>query len=155
MKRTLPTLTIGALVLAVSAAVTLSLAHTAVTSNGVEWSPASPSIPEGVHSTVLYGDPRKDDPFALRLRFPADHHMPPRTNPRPEIITIIAGTFHFGMGEAADRENTLAYGPGQFIVVPAGTPHYFFTDNGGAMQLNSIGPRQHLDDLSREDHPRS
>jgi quercetin dioxygenase-like cupin family protein len=128
--------------------------HVMLTPEEIAWSPGPPSIPEGAESVVLYGNPGEDDLFALRLRLPEGYHLPPHTHPRPEVVTIISGTVHFGMGGEADRDNTQAFEPGSFIVFEPGTAHYLFADEEVVFQLNSTGPWA-LEYVNPEDDPRS
>src|SRR5690242_4281325 len=101
MKITSPKIVAGIGVLA--AIITLSpvLAandHTIVTPNDIKWGAAPPSVPKGSEAAVLYGDPTKDGPFAMRLKMPAGYIIPPHTHPKPEILTVISGTLQLGDG---------------------------------------------------------
>jgi quercetin dioxygenase-like cupin family protein len=138
--------------LAVTAAVTLvgtaaptsaQTAHTAgsvVTPQEVHWAAAPPSVPKGAEVAVLYGDPSKEGPFAMRLRFPANYRLPAHTHPAPEIVTVISGTFHLGHGGQADKEKTQALAAGSFFAFPPGSQHYAFIDEPTVVQINSNGP---------------
>src|SRR3546814_5876619 len=63
---------------------------------------SSDLLPAGTQGALLYGDPTKEGPFLLRLKMPAGYKIPPHSHPRPEIVTVISGAFHVGMGETAD-----------------------------------------------------
>src|SRR5215207_275587 len=76
-------------------------AHTSatiVTPQEVRWAAAPPSVPKGAEIAVLYGDPSKEGPFAMRLRFPANYRIAPHTHPTHEIVTVISGNFLLGHG---------------------------------------------------------
>lgn len=111
-----------------------------VTAQEIQWSPGPASLPAGAQATTLYGDASKEGLFALRLKLPAGYVIPPHTHPRPEVVTVISGTFHLGMGEAADRTKTKALPPGSFFAFAPGMAHFAFTDEETVVQLNSIGP---------------
>jgi hypothetical protein len=102
--------------------------HTTLGPQDVKWAKAPPSIPPGAEASVLYGDPAKEGLFVLRLKFPKDYAIPPHTHPKPEIVTVISGTFALGMGNVADKSNAKPL------------PHYAFTDEETVVQINSTGP---------------
>ena len=57
-----------------------------------------------------------------------------------EHITILKGTFYFGIGDKVDRSQARAYGPGSFIENPSGTKHFeWFTAGETVYQVNGIG----------------
>ena len=89
---------------------------------------------------VLYGDPAKDGLFAMRLKLPKDYHIPPHTHPKPEIVTVLAGTVRLGMGKTADKSTTQALPAGSFFALPPGMEHFVFFDEETVIQLNSTGP---------------
>jgi quercetin dioxygenase-like cupin family protein len=102
---------------------------------------------------VLYGDPGAEGPFALRLKLPADYHIPPHTHPRPEVVTVISGTFRIGMGETANEEEVQDLAAGGFFAFAPDTAHYAYTDEETVIQLNSVGPWA-LEYVNPEDDPR-
>lgn len=135
----------GVLLLAVTAVPSgAQTAHTSggtiVTSQEVKWAPAPASVPKGAEAAVLYGDPSKEGPFAMRLRFPANYRLPAHTHPAPEIVTVISGTFKLGHGAQADKEKAQALPAGSFFAFPPGSQHYAFTDEPTVVQINSNGP---------------
>ena len=115
-------------------------AHTIVSPNDVKWSPGPPSIPPGAQAAVLYGDPGKEGLFVLRLKLPKGYRLAPHTHPKPEIVTVISGTFRFGMGETADQSKAQPLGAGSFFAMPPGMAHFAFTDEETVIQLNATGP---------------
>jgi quercetin dioxygenase-like cupin family protein len=114
--------------------------HTVLTPQEVKWAPAPPSVPKGAEAAVLMGDPAKEGPFALRLRLPAGYAIPPHTHPKPEVVTVISGTFRLGSGGTADRGDTQALPAGSFFAFPPGMEHFVFTDEETVVQINSSGP---------------
>ena len=77
-------------------------AHTIVPADSVVWAAGPPSLAPGAQAAVLYGDPTKDGLFVMRLKLPAGFRIAPHTHPRPEILTVVSGAFHIGMGSVAD-----------------------------------------------------
>jgi quercetin dioxygenase-like cupin family protein len=117
-----------------------SMDHTMLRPEDVKWVKAPPSVPAGAEASVLYGDPGKDGLFALRLKLPKGYVIPPHTHPKPEIVTVISGTFTLGMGEVADRNNAKPLPAGSFFAFAPGMAHYAFTDEETVVQINSTGP---------------
>ena len=114
--------------------------HTVVAPEEVKWGAAPASIPPGAEAAVLYGDPSKEGLFALRLKLPPGYHIPPHFHPKPEIVTVISGTFRLGMGEAADQSKAEPLPAGSFFAFAPGMAHYAYADGDTVVQLNSTGP---------------
>ncbi len=131
---------VAAATLAPKAPAQASDGHTMIGADDVKWSPAPPSIPAGAQAAVLYGNPGKDGLFALRLKLPKGYALAPHTHPKPEIVTVISGTFRLGMGETADKSKAQALAAGSFFAMPPGMAHFAFTDEETVIQLNSTGP---------------
>src|SRR5690606_30355346 len=51
--------------------------HTVVSADAITWGKAPPSLPPGAQAAVLLGNPGKEGPFVLRLKFPANFVVPP------------------------------------------------------------------------------
>jgi quercetin dioxygenase-like cupin family protein len=114
--------------------------HKIVSPQEIKWGPAPPSIPPGAQAAALYGDPGKDGLFALRLKLPKGYHIPPHTHPKPEIVTVLSGTFRLGMGKTADQAKAQALPAGSFFALSPGMEHYAYADEDTVIQLNSTGP---------------
>jgi quercetin dioxygenase-like cupin family protein len=128
--------------------------HTILRAGDVKWSPAPPSIPPGAQAAVLYGNPGKEGIFSLRLKLPAGYAIPPHTHPKPEIVTVISGTFLLGMGEKADRANAQRLPAGSFFALQPGMAHFAFAEGETVIQLNSTGPWS-LKYVNPKDDPRA
>jgi quercetin dioxygenase-like cupin family protein len=115
-------------------------AHTVITPNEVKWGPASKALPPGAQAAVLYGDPAKEGPFALRLKLPAGYTIAPHTHPGVEVDTVISGTINLGMGETADRSAAKAIPTGSFFALPPGMAHFAYFDEETVLQLTTQGP---------------
>jgi quercetin dioxygenase-like cupin family protein len=78
--------------------------------------------------------------FAMRLKFPKGYKIAPHTHPKPEVLTVISGTFRLGMGEAADQSKAKAFPAGSFIALSPGMAHFAAADDDNTVvQLNSTG----------------
>jgi quercetin dioxygenase-like cupin family protein len=115
-------------------------AHKTVTPQEIKWGPAPPSIPPGAQAAVLYGDLGQEGMFAFRLKLPKGYHIPPHTHPKPEVVTVISGTFLLGMGKTADQSKAQALPAGSFFALSPGMEHFAYTDEDTVVQLNSTGP---------------
>jgi len=80
--------------------------HILATPDTLEWQDGPPTLPPGAQVVVLEGDPAEEGPLTLRLKFPANYEVPAHTHPALEHITVLEGTFNFGMGDALDRTQT-------------------------------------------------
>jgi quercetin dioxygenase-like cupin family protein len=156
MKVALPVLT-SVIVVAcagmVSAPVQAMDEHKVITPQDIRWKPGPASIPPGAEAAVLYGDPSKEEMFALRLKLPSGYHIAPHTHPKPEIVTVISGTFRLGMGETADDAQAEALPTGSFFAFAPGMAHYAYADEDTVIQLNSTGPWS-LTYINPKDDPR-
>jgi quercetin dioxygenase-like cupin family protein len=97
-------------------------------------------LPPGAEAAVLFGDPSKEGYFVLRLKFPAGYSVAPHTHPVDEVVTVISGTFHEGMGETFDRRNAQAWPAGSFFARPPGMAHYVFMEEETVIQISTNGP---------------
>ncbi len=115
-------------------------AHKIVTADKVSWGAGPPTLAAGAHAAVLHGDPAKDGLFVMRLKLPAGFAIAPHTHPRPEIVTVISGAFHVGMGEAADKTKAQRLPAGSFFAFDPGMAHYAHVEEETVVQISSTGP---------------
>ncbi len=127
--------------------------HSLLAPMDVKWGEAPPSIPPGAQAAVLYGDPGKEGLFALRLRLPKGYRIAPHTHPKPEIVTVISGTFRLGMGAKVNPADARALPPGSFLALAPGMVHFAIADEDTVIQLNSTGPWS-LTYVNPDDDPR-
>jgi quercetin dioxygenase-like cupin family protein len=114
--------------------------HIMVAPDAVKWVDAPPSLPAGAKWAVLEGNPTDAGPFAFRVKVPAGYKLPPHKHPNIEHVTVISGTFHFGMGEQLDESKVKPMPAGSFVVIPTDSPHYFLTKDETVVQVHGIGP---------------
>ena len=114
--------------------------HTVVAGDAVKWGPAPPSLPPGAQAAALLGSPAKEGPFVLRLKFPAGFTVPPHRHSKDEFVTVISGAFAVGAGEKLDRASLKPLPPASFVHLPAGMPHYAWTEVETVVQINGVGP---------------
>jgi quercetin dioxygenase-like cupin family protein len=128
-------------------------AHKVISPQEIKWGPAPNSLPAGAEAAVLYGDPSKEGLFALRLRLPEGYHIAPHTHAKPEVVTVLSGTFRLGMGETADHTKAQALPAGSFIALAPGQAHYAFAGEDTVVQLTTNGPWG-LNYINPKDDPR-
>jgi hypothetical protein len=128
--------------------------HTVVPVDEVIWGPGPPTLPSGAALAVLFGSPAEDGPFVIRLKFPAGYEVPPHWHSKEEHVTVIAGAFGMGTGEALDRDAAPLLAADSFVRIPAGTPHFAWTDQETVVQINGMGPFD-ITYVSSKDDPRT
>lgn len=113
----------------------------AMAPDSMAWMPGPPVLPKGAQIAVLSGDPAKAGPFTIRLKFPPDYTVPAHQHPTAEQVTVISGTFGFGMGDKLDQASAQMLGPGGFVDLPAKMNHFAFARGADVVvQINSTGP---------------
>lgn len=112
---------------------------TLVQPEALTWAPAE-GLPPGAEVTVLYGDPAKAGPFALRFKFLAGYEIATHAHPTDELITVLSGKGRMAFGEAADAAMAEPLVPGGFMVLPAGAWHHLWIDADAVVELHSTGP---------------
>jgi len=115
-------------------------AHTVIAPNDVKWGPAPKVLPAGAEAAVLFGDPTKEGLFALRVKVPSGYAIAPHTHPANEVVTVISGTTHLGMGETADRSLAKALPAGSFFALPPDMAHFVYFDEETVLQVTTNGP---------------
>ena len=114
--------------------------HRLYTPDTIRWTAAPPSFRRGAEAALLFGDPSKEGPFVLRLRFPDGYVIAPHRHPGAEILTVLSGTFALGAGEDASRGEVTRMPAGSFTAMPGGMAHFACAEGETVVQLNSTGP---------------
>jgi quercetin dioxygenase-like cupin family protein len=123
------------------------------TPDGLKWEDGPKSLPPGAKMTVLEGDPTAPGPFVMRVKVPDGYKIPPHIHPKPERVTVISGSFHFGMGDKFDAKHATALPAGSYGTWPAGMRHFVWAEGETVIQLNGDGPWQ-IEYLNPLDDPR-
>ena len=117
-----------------------SAAQGMFTPTEMKWEAAPPSLPAGAQVAYLEGDPTREGPFTMRLKFPDKYVVPPHSHPNIEHATIIAGTLHMGMGDRYDPAKTRPLTTGSFSYMPPGMTHFAYCTGETIVQLHAEGP---------------
>jgi hypothetical protein len=104
------------------------------------WTDAPASLPPGAKVAVLDGDPARAGPFVMRMKFPDGYRVLPHTHPKPERVTVLAGTLHIGMGATFDAAKCEAMPVGAYGTWPAGMKHFGWFQGETVIQLHGEGP---------------
>ena len=110
-----------------------------VPAEALKWAPAQ-GLPPGAQAAILFGDPSKPGPFALRFNFPAGYEIPTHSHPTDEFITVISGKGRMTFGETADAATSQPLPAGAFMSLPAGAWHHLWIDSDAILELHSTGP---------------
>jgi hypothetical protein len=127
--------------------------HTVVQADSLQWKPAPPAYPKGAQMAVLYGDPSKEGPFALRMKFPAGYKVAPHMHPADENVTVMSGSIHVGMGDTLDDKKGDLIKAGGALLMPKGMHHYAWTTEETVIQGNGVGPTG-ITYVNEKDDPR-
>ena len=114
--------------------------HVLLKPDQVQWGPAPPILPQGAEIAVLAGDPFKAGAFVLRLRLPEGYRVPPHWHTRAENVSVLSGTFHFGMGNRESRDTATLLSAGGFAMMPGRMHHYAWCEGGCVVQVHGTGP---------------
>nr|WP_306264652.1 cupin domain-containing protein [Pararhizobium sp. IMCC3301] len=112
-----------------------------------------PTLPQGAQIAVLQGHPGKEGAFVIRLKFPGGYNIPPHRHPEEEHVTVISGGFGMSVGDVHDRSAAGLLAPGGFVRIPAGQPHYAWSDAETVVQINAMGPFG-IEYIDTKDDPR-
>jgi len=110
------------------------------TPDKIQWKAGPPALPSGASAAILEGDPQKEGPFTMRLRFPDGYKIAPHTHPKIEHVTVISGTFNLGTGEVFDQAASQAMPAGTFGFWPAGMKHFAWAKGETIVQVHGVGP---------------
>ena len=109
------------------------------TPDQVAWKPLAPA--PGVDVAFLSGAADKPGLYELRVRMAPGSVIPPHTHPDTRYFTILSGDLYAGVGEDLKPDSARKLGPGSFMVMPAGVPHYVLAKDGPVVfQDSGIGP---------------
>jgi anti-sigma factor ChrR (cupin superfamily) len=111
-----------------------------VNASQLKWGPAPDFIPKGAQLAVLSGDPSKEGLYVVRLKVPAGYKIPAHNHPTAEMVTVISGNFHLGMGDKLDMKKGLVLTAGGFAEAPAKMNHYAWTSSPTVVQVHGQGP---------------
>jgi Domain of unknown function (DUF4437) len=114
--------------------------HVIAQADSLKWTATPPVLPKGAQIAVLYGDPDKSEPFAFRLKFPADYKVAAHIHPNDYDVTVLSGAMFLGMGDKLDTARGEGLKTGGYLHLPKHTHHYEWTNQETVIQLSGMGP---------------
>jgi quercetin dioxygenase-like cupin family protein len=127
-------------------AVADGMKHGVVSSDTLAWGLFDPSQPQGLQIAVLYGDPSKPGPFAVRLKIPAGLEIGSHTHTNAEFVTIVSGNAKVSWGIKADVMAGDDLVPGSFFWMSGGDHHDLKAIDETVVELHAMGPFDLLPD---------
>ena len=76
---------------------------TVIQPDSLTWAPAQ-GLPPGAEMAVLFGNPGKIGPFAVRFKFPAGYEIPTHSHPTDEVLTVLSGKGRMAFGQKVDAD---------------------------------------------------
>jgi quercetin dioxygenase-like cupin family protein len=86
-----------------------------------EWQPGSNP---GIARMPLVGDPTKPELFIARFKYRDGYAVGPHFHNNTVFVTVLSGTFVYAVGEKEDESSMARMGPGSFVVIEGGQPHF-------------------------------
>lgn len=120
----------------------------------IEWGPGHPGFPAGAELAVLDGNPGAKGVFTVRLKVPAGYKIMPHTHPTAELVTVISGSVHVGMGGKFDDGAGDAVATGGFVALPAKMQHFAWFTEDTVIQVHGEGPFE-INYVNPADDPRN
>ena len=114
--------------------------HTLLSSDKIVWGDAPPNLPRGAKLAVISGDPSMPSPFVVRLQMPAGYTIAPHWHPTDEHVTVLSGTFAFGMGDTIEKATMQDLPAGGYALMPAEMHHYAMAKTAATIQVHANGP---------------
>ena len=114
--------------------------HVMLTPDQVKWQPA-PALGPGLQLAILSGDSfRAGAQFVFRIKMPDGAKVPPHWHPVEEHVTVISGTFLYGVGDKFDEHRLRELPQGSYAFMPSGTRHFAMAKGEVVTQQDGIGP---------------
>jgi quercetin dioxygenase-like cupin family protein len=118
------------------------------------WGAGPSGMPKGVKMIVVSGDPAKEGPYTIRLRFPAGYAIGPHKHPTEEQLKVVSGGLTFGFGTSEKRTAVKRLTKGATATVPANAYHFASTSVGATVEFAGTGPFR-IDYAQAKDDPRT
>ena len=102
MKKTLGFLVAFVVLCGIAGAQETKPMHVLMAPADLKWGDPPPVFEKGMSFAVVSGDPSKPGVFVVMAKVPAGYKINPHWHPTDENVTVLSGTFAFGMGEKLD-----------------------------------------------------
>src|SRR3954470_7090380 len=90
---------------------------------------------------ILFGDPSKEGPYVVRLRWLKGNMSRPHFHPHDRFFVVISGTWWVGTGERFDPESTVPVPAGSYVVHYGNKVHFDGAKGEECViQVSGMGP---------------
>lgn len=111
-----------------------------LTADEMVWTDTLKSLPKGTQFCSLYGNIKKEGPFAIRLKLLPNQVLKTHYHANDEVVTVLEGSISVGFNDQ-DPSAVKTFTAGSFYVNAAKIEHYTVVGPEGAtIQINSLGP---------------
>jgi quercetin dioxygenase-like cupin family protein len=97
-------------------------------------------IPPGAQFIVVYGNPKEQGPYVVRVKLPAGYKIPAHKHEDARTVTVLQGTYWSGVGEQFEQSKLTKFTPGSFYTTDAGVPHFSWAETDVIIQEMGQGP---------------
>jgi hypothetical protein len=112
-----------------------------LTPSDIPWTDTPPILAKGTTYAVLYGDIKKEGPFAIRLQLPPNLIIKTHHHLKDEVVTVLDGSVSVGFGDSTRSSATKTFTANSFYVNAANVEHFVVVGSKGVtIQINAIGP---------------
>jgi hypothetical protein len=109
----------------------------------IPYGPAPVFVAPGAQLAVLEGNPgATSGDYTIRLKMPAGYRIAPHWHPQRENVTVISGTFKFGMGDRFDESTMGTFPAGSFAYLDPNMHHYAMASGEVVVQVHGTAPLQ-------------
>src|SRR5437868_10755542 len=140
--------------LTVTAALVAGAAPAQAKTAGLKWMAGPPGLPSGSTFAVVSGDPGKAGHFVIRAKFPADYAVPPHWHTTNEVVKVLSGKLHYGMGDKLDMAKAKTLTAGHTVTMKAKMNHWVHAPAPTTIQVSGKGPFQ-ITYVDPKDDPRT
>ena len=121
--------------------------------DNIKWT-MNKSVPYGMQSVMLYGDPAKPGPYIFRAKFPSGYKLPPHKHPDERSVTVLKGIYWSGVGERYNPMVMKEFQAGAFYVTKANIPHFSWARTEVIIQEMGMGPETGIEYVNPDEDPR-
>jgi quercetin dioxygenase-like cupin family protein len=124
-----------------------------IAADAIAWGPSPPGLPPGAEAAVMAGDPGKRGVYVVRAKLPDGYAIPAHWHRKPEYVTVLSGTFNFGMGDKLDKSKADAVKAGGFFTAQPRMRHYGWATGETVVEISGMGPFD-IQYVDKNDDPR-
>ena len=122
--------------------------------SSLNWMDGPPGLPSGSKFAVVSGNPTKAGHFVIQAKFPADYAVPAHSHPTNEMVKVLSGKLHYGMGDKLDMAKAKTLTAGHSVTMKAKMNHWVHAPAATTIQVSGKGPFQ-ITYVDPKDDPRT